>query len=64
MLDLKASEDKGQVLQQDQVIAVKKLDGVVEMIDILKDINKSVSDSLTEVIISVFNKFFEPNNCF
>ncbi|UXI19067.1 Skt5p [Sarcoptes scabiei] len=48
LLEIKNLEDKGNQLEQDQVVAVKKLDGVSEMIDILKEINKNVTDSLNE----------------
>ncbi|XP_017485751.1 PREDICTED: caprin-1-like, partial [Rhagoletis zephyria] len=47
LLEIKALEDKGQQLEAEQLVAVKKLDSVVEMIDLLKDIGKSVSDELS-----------------
>lgn len=49
LLEIKALEDKGQQLEAEQLVAVKKLDSVVEMIDLLKDIGKSVSDELSNV---------------
>ena len=42
-------EDKGHQLEADQKVAVKKLDGVVEMIDMLKEIGKNVTDGLNDV---------------
>lgn len=42
-------EDKGQKLEPDQKNAIKKLDSVVEMVDMLKEINKNVSDCLNDV---------------
>lgn len=48
LLELKAMEDKGQQLEAEQKIAVKKLDNVVEMIDMLKEIGKNVTDGLNE----------------
>lgn len=49
MLEIKALENKGQNLEEEQKIAVKKLDGVCETIDNLKEIGKHVTDGLTEV---------------
>jgi len=49
LLEIKALEDKGQQLEAEQKIAVKKLDNVVEMIDMLKEIGKNVTDGLSEV---------------
>lgn len=49
MLEIKALENKGQNLEEEQKIAVKKLDGVCETIDNLKEIGKHVADGLTEV---------------
>lgn len=55
MLEIKALEDKGQQLEADQKVAVKKLDSVVEMIDLLKDIGKSVSEELLSVSFFVIS---------
>ena len=54
MLELKALEDKGQQLEADQKVAVKKLENVVEMIDMLKEIGKNVTDGLNDVSESDF----------
>lgn len=48
LIELKASEDKGQQLEAEQKIAVKKLENVVEMIELLKEIGKNVTDSLND----------------
>lgn len=59
LLEIKALEDKGQQLEAEQKAAVKKLDSVVEMIDLLKDIGKSVSDELSNVrcLTLMFKRF-------
>ena len=49
MLELHDLESRGQQLEAEQKKAVKKLDGVIEMIDILKEIGKNLTDSLNDV---------------
>lgn len=41
---------KGKTLDPEQQTAVKKLDQVIEMIDAMKDLNKSITEILTEVL--------------
>lgn len=53
MLELKVlaeKQEEKELLQKDQIEALKKLDSVVEMIDMLKEINKNISDSLNDVM--------------
>lgn len=51
LLELKVlaeKQEEKELLQKDQIEALKKLDSVVEMIDMLKEINKNISDSLND----------------
>jgi hypothetical protein len=46
--ELRDLEAKGHELQPEQQIAIKKLEQVVEMIELMKDLNKSVGEVFTE----------------
>ncbi|XP_054164357.1 caprin-1-like isoform X2 [Oppia nitens] len=46
--ELQTQAEKGQQLEEEQQKAIKKLDQVVEMIDLMKDLNKSICEVLTE----------------
>lgn len=51
-------QEEKELLQKDQIEALKKLDSVVEMIDMLKEINKNISDSLNDVMNHDIKKNF------
>ncbi|CAG2106975.1 unnamed protein product [Medioppia subpectinata] len=46
--ELREMQEKGQELEPEQQLAVKKLDQVQEIIDHMKDLNKSISEVLVE----------------
>jgi hypothetical protein len=51
--ELRDLEAKGHELQPEQQIAIKKLEQVVEMIELMKDLNKSVGEVFSEVYMSL-----------
>lgn len=57
-MDFKSKEERGVKLEKEQKDALDKLEFVVESIDMLKEIRKNLTESLTDVSKTIFYLLF------